>query len=88
MNTTISSQETGAPILVLVDDAKILASVRRVAAAVDRRLDEAELAELKNVQVAPGMPAQVMITTGEQTFANYILGPIFAGMNSALRESD
>jgi len=42
MNTTISSQETGAPILVLVDDAKILASVRRVAAAVDRRLDEAE----------------------------------------------
>ena len=52
------------------------------------RLDETELADLDNVQVAPGMPAQVMITTGEQTFANYILGPIFAGMNSALRESD
>ena len=55
---------------------------------VNVRVDEAELATLDNVVVAPGMPAQVMITTGAQTVANYLLGPLVAGLETAMRESD
>lgn len=52
------------------------------------RISDEALAALPGVDVQPGMPAQIMIATGEQTVANYILGPIFAGFNSALRESN
>lgn len=52
------------------------------------RIPETELASLPQVEVLPGMPAQVMITTGEQTVATYILGPILAGLDLAMREGD
>lgn len=50
-------------------------------------LNNGELAALPNVSVQPGMPAQVMITTGEQTFANYLLSPVLGGFEVALREN-
>lgn len=49
---------------------------------------EEVLAGLPEVDVQPGMPAQIMITTGEQTVADYILSPVLAGVETALRESD
>jgi len=51
------------------------------------RLNDGELAALPKVAVQPGMPAQVMITTGEQTFANYLLSPVLGGLEVALREN-
>jgi len=52
------------------------------------RVPGAQLAQLDNVQVSPGMPAQLMIATGEQTVANYLVGPLWSGLDTALRESD
>jgi hypothetical protein len=49
--------------------------------------DEA-LASLPEVDVQAGMPAQIMITTGVQTVADYILGPVLSGVETAMRESD
>ncbi|MFD3188988.1 HlyD family type I secretion periplasmic adaptor subunit [Sedimentitalea sp. HM32M-2] len=46
------------------------------------------LATLPNVDVLPGMPAQIMIATGEQTVADYLLNPVIGGFETALRESD
>lgn len=54
----------------------------------DVRISEAALADLPEVEIQPGMPAQVMIMTGEQTVADYILGPVLAGVYAAFRESD
>jgi len=51
-------------------------------------LDEAALAELPGVELLMGMPAQVMITTGEQTLADYLLEPILGGLEVALTESE
>lgn len=55
---------------------------------VNVRLSENALRDLPRVEIAPGMPAQVMIATGEQTVANYFLGPILGGIETAMRESD
>lgn len=55
---------------------------------VDVRLSKEVLADLPDVKVQPGMPAQIMIATGEHTMADYILGPIMAGLDTAMRESD
>ena len=46
------------------------------------------LATLPGVEVSPGMPAQVMIATSVQTVANYLVSPIWAGLDTALRESN
>ncbi len=45
--------------------------------------DQPELADLK---LQPGMPAEVMIVTGERTALEYLLEPIVASFGRALRE--
>lgn len=52
------------------------------------QVSEDALQALPDVQVQAGMPAQIMITTGEQTVADYVLGPLMAGAETALRESN
>ena len=39
------------------------------------------------IDLYPGMPAQVMVQTGERTLAAYLLDPIYANLNLAFRES-
>lgn len=51
-------------------------------------VSDEDLASLPDVEIQPGMPAQLMITTGEQTVADYLLSPVLAGVETALRESD
>jgi membrane fusion protein, type I secretion system len=41
-----------------------------------------------NVRVIPGMPAQVMIETGEQTLMDYLLNPVMASFDTALKEGN
>ena len=48
------------------------------------RVDEQELAALPNVQLYPGMPAQVIIPTTERTAFQYIVGPL---VMSSIRRS-
>lgn len=55
---------------------------------VDVALDAAELAALPDVEMLIGMPAQVMIATGEQTVADYLLRPVLGGMDVALSENE
>lgn len=55
---------------------------------VNVRLDEDALKALPDVEIQPGMPAQVMITTGEQTVADYIISPIWSSLETAMRESE
>ncbi len=45
-----------------------------------------EIERLNDVELVPGMPAEVMILTGERTALNYILEPIQAGLNRSFRE--
>ncbi|SES39022.1 membrane fusion protein, epimerase transport system [Tranquillimonas rosea] len=52
------------------------------------RVPEAALEAVPDVEVQPGMPAQVMIATGEQTVADYILSPVLGGMSTAMKESN
>ncbi|HEX2561066.1 HlyD family type I secretion periplasmic adaptor subunit [Phenylobacterium sp.] len=53
----------------------------------DLRIPVQELRKLpKGVKLAPGMPAQAMITTGQRTIMGYILGPITDTIRTALRE--
>lgn len=49
-------------------------------------VDEAMLAGLGDVEMVPGMPAEVMIKTGETTVAFYALAPILDSFNRAFRE--
>ncbi|MEH6676868.1 HlyD family type I secretion periplasmic adaptor subunit [Phenylobacterium sp.] len=51
------------------------------------RIDPAALAKLpRNVELAPGMPAQAMIVTGRRSILSYILDPLTDTFDSALRE--
>jgi HlyD family secretion protein len=50
------------------------------------RVDDASLRELPNVQMMPGMPAEVLIRTGEFTVAYYMLRPLLESFNRAFRE--
>jgi HlyD family type I secretion membrane fusion protein len=50
------------------------------------RINGEELAQLPNVRLYPGMPAQVMIPTVERTALDYILGPLTQSFNSAFRQ--
>jgi HlyD family type I secretion membrane fusion protein len=50
------------------------------------RVDEQELAALPNIQLYPGMPAQVMIPTTERTAFQYIVGPLVMSFNQAFRQ--
>lgn len=45
-----------------------------------------ELASLKNVELTPGMPAEVLIVTGSRTMLSYLLDPIRFGFGRAFRE--
>lgn len=51
-------------------------------------LSDEALASLPEVDVQAGMPAQIMIATGGQTVADYILGPVLSSVETAMRESD
>ena len=55
---------------------------------VDVKLSPEALSELPHIQTLPGMPAEVMIETGEQTLADYILNPVVGGMEKALIEKE
>jgi protease secretion system membrane fusion protein len=37
--------------------------------------------------IQPGMPAEVVIITGERTFMQYLLKPLLMRLNSSLKES-
>jgi HlyD family secretion protein len=49
-------------------------------------VDASELAHLKDVKLVPGMPAQVMIRTGERTPLQYLIDPFRKSINRAFRE--
>lgn len=49
-------------------------------------LDQATLKKLPEVKLVPGMPAEVMIKTGQTTVALYTLSPILDSFNRAFRE--
>jgi HlyD family type I secretion membrane fusion protein len=54
---------------------------------VDLRVEPKELTNLKHgVQVTPGMPAQVMIVTGQRTLMGALISPITDTLQDALRE--
>ncbi len=55
---------------------------------VDIRIKPGQLEPLDHVKVVPGMPAQVMISTGEQTLANYMLSPVMGSYERALTENE
>ena len=50
------------------------------------RIDERELAESKEIQLYPGMAAMVILPTKDRTALDYLLGPILASFDQALRE--
>lgn len=50
------------------------------------RIDDGQLATLHDVQLAPGMPAEVMIKAGERTMLQYLAQPILDSFNRAFRE--
>jgi HlyD family type I secretion membrane fusion protein len=49
-------------------------------------VDQRQLEELENVELYPGMPADVLIVTGERTFLSYLFDPITGSFNKAFRE--
>lgn len=49
-------------------------------------VDRGELEHLKDVKLVPGMPAQVMIRTGERTALEYLIDPFRKSINRAFRE--
>ena len=50
------------------------------------KVDEQELAALPNVHLAPGMPAMVMIPTGERSALDYLLRPLTDSLRKSFRE--
>ena len=50
------------------------------------RIAEAELQRLEGQDLQPGMPAEVLIRTGERTALAYMMQPILDSMNRAWRE--
>jgi HlyD family secretion protein len=52
------------------------------------RLDEADVfRRLEAFQPTPGMPAEVYIKTGERTFFEYVMRPVFDSFSHAFREN-
>jgi len=49
-------------------------------------IDSSELAKLNGVQLYPGMPAEVMIVTGERTLLQYFIQPVIDSFHRAFRE--
>ncbi|WP_189341485.1 hypothetical protein [Mesorhizobium sp. M2A.F.Ca.ET.042.01.1.1] len=50
-------------------------------------MDTADLAELHDVRLFPGMPAEVMILTGEHTLFDYMLAPVQASPTRSFRDN-
>ncbi|MBZ9882695.1 HlyD family type I secretion periplasmic adaptor subunit [Mesorhizobium sp. CA10] len=51
------------------------------------KVDTADLAELHDVHLSPGMPAEVMILTGEHTLLDYMLAPVQASLTRSFKEN-
>lgn len=51
------------------------------------KVDAAELSELHDIRLSPGMPAEVMILTGEHTLLDYMLAPVEASLTRTFREN-
>jgi len=51
------------------------------------KVDAVELAKLHGVRLSPGMPAEVMLLTGEHTLFDYMLAPLRDSLNRGLREN-
>jgi hypothetical protein len=49
-------------------------------------MDPTELAAHSELKLYPGMPATVFIETGEETMLDYLLAPLFSGLERGLRE--
>ena len=49
-------------------------------------LDQDELQAHPSVQLQPGMPAEISVPTKERTALDYLMAPLTAGFNRALRE--
>jgi HlyD family type I secretion membrane fusion protein len=49
-------------------------------------VDPEELSHLPDVRLSPGMPAEVMILTGEQTLLGYLLRPLLDSVEKGFRE--
>lgn len=54
----------------------------------DIRVLPGQLEQLAEVAIVPGMPAQVMIATGKQTLADYLISPIVGSFERALIENE
>ncbi len=50
------------------------------------RIDDASLRALPDVEIMAGMPAEVLIKTGQFTVAHYVLRPLLESFNRAFRE--
>jgi HlyD family type I secretion membrane fusion protein len=50
------------------------------------RVDQAELADMPNIKLYPGMPANVMIPTIERTALDYLVGPLIMSFNHSFRQ--
>jgi HlyD family type I secretion membrane fusion protein len=49
-------------------------------------VDPGALAAQRELKLYPGMPATVFIETGEETMLDYLLSPLFSGLERGLRE--
>lgn len=50
------------------------------------RIDDAELAKLGNLELVPGMPAEVFIQTGERLAISYLLKPLLESVTRAFKD--
>lgn len=50
------------------------------------QIDQAELADMPNIRLYPGMPATVMIPTVQRTAFDYIVGPLVMSFNHSFRQ--
>jgi HlyD family type I secretion membrane fusion protein len=73
-------------VIKLSADALVDADRRVTYYAAEIRIDSSELAKLQEVELYPGMPAEVMIFNGERTFLQYLLQPVTDSFRRAFRE--
>jgi HlyD family secretion protein len=62
-------------------------TAKRDAFVVRVRLDERDMHnKVDEFQPTPGMPADIFIETGQRTFVNYLMRPVFDSFSRAFRE--
>jgi HlyD family secretion protein len=49
-------------------------------------IEPSDLARLKDVRLAPGMPVEVFVETGERTLIRYLMQPVIDSFRRAFRE--